>query len=152
MHLGLARAGFLSPSGQCKSFDRDADGYARAEGCGLFVLKRLKDAVDDNDRIHGVIKAAEINQCGNARSITHPHLETQVKLFETLLAKARLGPESISVVETHGTGTQVGSPYYYFALSNGVFANYRYRQAIQQRYRVSYLCLGSTVIRDCHYI
>jgi len=107
MHLGLARAGFLTPSGQCKSFDRDADGYSRAEGCGIFVLKRLRDAVNDKDRIHGVIAAAEINQCGTSRSITHPDLKSQVKLYEKLLKKSNLDPESISVVETHGTGTQV---------------------------------------------
>ncbi|SMQ49386.1 unnamed protein product [Zymoseptoria tritici ST99CH_3D7] len=108
MHSGLSRAGFLSPTGQCKTFDRDADGYARAEGCGLFVLKRLRDAMDDNDRIHGVIKAAEINQCGNSRSITQPDSATQIRLFERVLAKARVDPKAISVVETHGTGTQAG--------------------------------------------
>ena len=109
MYLGLSRAHFLSPSGQCKPFDESADGYSRGEGCGLFVLKLLKDAVRENDRIHGVIRGIDVNQSGNASSITHPHSETQADLFRSLLAKAAVQPDSVSVVEAHGTGTQVTS-------------------------------------------
>lgn len=107
MYLGLARSHFLSPTGQCKSFDAAADGYCRAEGCGLFVLKRLSDAIAENDRIHGVIKGVEINQSGLAHSITHPHPETQAELFERLLTRTNTDPNTVSVVEAHGTGTQV---------------------------------------------
>lgn len=107
MFLGLSRAYFLSPTGQCKTFDVSADGYSRAEGCGLFVLKRLKDAKNENDRIHGVIKATEVNQSGNARSITHPDQNTQLGLYKRLLSRASIHPHSISVIEMHGTGTQV---------------------------------------------
>jgi acyl transferase domain-containing protein len=107
MYLGLSRAHFLSPTGQCKPFDVSADGYCRAEGCGLFVIKRLSDAVRENDRIYGIIKEGEINQCGNAESITHPHGITQKQLFQKLLARANIDPRSISVIEAHGTGTQV---------------------------------------------
>ena len=107
MYLGLARAHFLSPTGQCKSFDAAADGYCRAEGCGLFVLKRLSDALAENDRIHGVIKGVETNQSGCAHSITHPHPETQADLFRQLLTRTKTDPNTVSVVEAHGTGTQV---------------------------------------------
>ena len=107
MYLGLARSHFLSPTGQCKSFDAAADGYCRAEGCGLFVLKRLSDAIAENDRIHGVIKGVEINQSGLAHSITHPHPETQADLFERVLTRTNTDPNTVSVVEAHGTGTQV---------------------------------------------
>ena len=108
MYLGLNRAHFLSPSGQCKSFDASADGYSRAEGCGVFVLKRLSDAVKENDRIHGVIKGIDVNQSGNAHSITHPHPETQADLFKSVMNRAQVEPRSINVVEAHGTGTQAG--------------------------------------------
>ncbi|KAJ5447335.1 type I iterative polyketide synthase, partial [Penicillium cf. griseofulvum] len=108
MFLGLARAHFLSENGQCKAFDAGADGYSRAEGCGLFIIKRLQDAIDENDRIYGVIKEVEVNQCGNAKSITHPHGPTQAKLFKRLLHKTGYHPSSISVIEAHGTGTQAG--------------------------------------------
>lgn len=109
MYLGLSHGHFLSPTGGCKPFDASADGYCRAEGCGVFVLKRLSDAIAENDRIHGIIRGVEVNQSGNAHSITHPHSETQTKLFQRLLQKTNVDPATISVVEAHGTGTQVGS-------------------------------------------
>ncbi|KAK5166036.1 polyketide beta-ketoacyl-synthase [Saxophila tyrrhenica] len=108
MYLGLSRAHFLSPTGQCKSFSDKADGYSRSEGCGLFVLKRLPDAIIENDHIHGVIKAAEVNHSGMARSITHPHQQTQEDLYRNLLSTSGIDPASITVVEAHGTGTQAG--------------------------------------------
>ncbi|KAI0133795.1 beta-ketoacyl synthase [Xylariales sp. AK1849] len=107
MYLGLARGHFLSPTGGCKPFDAAADGYCRAEGCVLFVLKRLSDAVSENDRIHGVIRNVMINQSGNAHSITHPHSQTQIDLFQRLLQQTNVDPASVGVVEAHGTGTQV---------------------------------------------
>lgn len=107
MYLGLARGHFLSPTGGCKPFDAGADGYCRAEGCVLFVLKRLSDAVAENDRIHGVIRNVMTNQSGNAHSITHPHSATQIDLFQRLLRQTNVDPGSVGVVEAHGTGTQV---------------------------------------------
>ncbi|KAM0544995.1 hypothetical protein ACHAPJ_011576 [Fusarium lateritium] len=108
MYLGLSRGHFLSPTGNCKPFDAAADGYCRAEGCVLFVLKRLSDAVAEGDRIHGVIRSAQINQSGNSSSITHPHSLTQTDLLKRLLSQVNVDPSSISVVEAHGTGTQAG--------------------------------------------
>ncbi|GME55931.1 hypothetical protein GTA08_BOTSDO13036 [Neofusicoccum parvum] len=108
MYLGLSRAHFLSQTGQCKPWDASADGYCRAEGCGLFVLKKLSDAVAEGDRIYGVIRGVEVNQCGTAKSITHPDSDTQARLFKSLLTKTKIDPNSIGVVEAHGTGTQAG--------------------------------------------
>ncbi|MCJ1393393.1 hypothetical protein MMC18_006267 [Xylographa bjoerkii] len=108
MYLGLARGHFLSPTGGCKPFDAAADGYCRAEGCVLFVLKRLSDAIAENDHIHGVIRNVMINQSGNAHSITHPHSQTQIDLFQRLLQQTNVDPSSIGVIEAHGTGTQAG--------------------------------------------
>lgn len=107
MYLGLSRAHFLSSTGQCKPFDATADGYCRAEGCGLFVIKRLSAAILENDKIYGVIRGVEMNQCGTASSITHPHSKTQIALFQKVLRNTGLNPNSINVVEAHGTGTQV---------------------------------------------
>ncbi|KAK8134555.1 polyketide synthase [Apiospora sp. TS-2023a] len=108
MYLGLARGHFLSPTGGCKPFDANADGYCRAEGCVLFVLKRLSDAVAEGDRIHGVIRNVLVNQSGNSHSITHPHSPTQTDLLNRLLQQANVDPRSVGVVEAHGTGTQAG--------------------------------------------
>ena len=111
MYLGLDRGHFLSHTNGCKPFDENADGYGRAEGCGVFVLKRLSDAIAESDRIHGVIRGIEVNQSGNAHSITHPHSETQIELIRHLLSKNSIDPKSVDVVEAHGTGTQVSCVY-----------------------------------------
>ncbi|KIL57002.1 hypothetical protein M378DRAFT_133566 [Amanita muscaria Koide BX008] len=110
MFLGLDRGHFLSPTGQCKPWDSSADGYSRSEGCGIFVLKRLSDAIKDHDHIWGVIRGIEVNHSGLAHSITHPHPPTQAILFEQLLENSGIDPQRINVIEAHGTGTQAGDP------------------------------------------
>jgi acyl transferase domain-containing protein len=110
MMIGLDRGHFLSPTGQCKSFDASADGYSRSEGCGMFVLKRLSDAVAENDNILGIIRGVEVNQSGLAHSITHPHAPTQAALFKRLVENAGVDPIFVNVVEAHGPGTQAGDP------------------------------------------
>ncbi|KAF8626009.1 hypothetical protein AX17_006732 [Amanita inopinata Kibby_2008] len=110
MFLGLDRGHFLSPTGQCKPFDASADGYCRGEGCGMFVLKRLSDAIAENDQIWGVIRGIEVNQSGLAHSITHPHAPTQSALFKQLLENSGIEPHRVNVIEAHGTGTQAGDP------------------------------------------
>nr|APH07629.1 PKS1 [Agaricomycetes sp.] len=110
MFIGLDRGHFLSPTGQCRPFDASADGYCRGEGCGVFVLKRLDDAVAENDNILGIIRGIEVNQSGLSPSITHPHSPTQANLLGQLLRRSGVNPHSINAVEAHGTGTQAGDP------------------------------------------
>ena len=108
--LDLAKAGFLSPTGQCKPFDQSADGYCRSEGGGLVVLKLLNQALRDNDQILGVIPGVSTNQGGLSASLTIPHSEAQIKLYRTVLRQANMKSDQVSYVETHGTGTQAGDP------------------------------------------
>lgn len=109
-YLDLAKAGFLSPTGQCKPFDASADGYCRAEGAGLVVLKRLRDAVADGDSIWGVIPGIATNQGGLSASITVPSPSAQQKLYRKVLQQSGLEAGQVTYVEAHGTGTQVGDP------------------------------------------
>ena len=64
--------GVLSPSGRCKTFDRDADGYVRAEGVVMLVLKRLDDARRDGDRVLAVLRGTAVNHDGKASRFTLP--------------------------------------------------------------------------------
>ncbi|KAK4203201.1 conidial yellow pigment biosynthesis polyketide synthase [Triangularia verruculosa] len=109
-YLDLAKAGFLSPTGQCKPFDEKADGYCRSDGAGLLVLKRLKDAVADGDMIMGVIPGVATNQGGKSCSITVPETDAQKRLYKKVLKQAGLEKHMVSYVEAHGTGTQAGDP------------------------------------------
>jgi acyl transferase domain-containing protein len=70
----------------------------------MFVLKRLSDAIAENDRVLGVIRGVEVNQSGLAHSITHPHAETQASLFKQLLDNSGVPSEHVNVIEAHGTG------------------------------------------------
>ncbi|KAG9764092.1 hypothetical protein KCU73_g1117, partial [Aureobasidium melanogenum] len=110
MLQNLAGASFLSPTGPCKPFDANADGYCRGEGVAAVMLKRLSAAVADGDQILGCIAATEIRQNMNCTPIVVPNVPSLSSLFESVLHKAGLQPGDISVVEAHGTGTPVGDP------------------------------------------
>ncbi|TVY28403.1 Conidial pigment polyketide synthase [Lachnellula hyalina] len=122
MFAGLGRGGFLSPSGACKTFDKDADGYCRADGVGTIILKRLEDALNERDNIQAIIRSVSTNHSAQASSITHPHAETQGKLFRKILTDAAVEPHCVDYIECHGTGTQAGDAAEYTSVS-GVFGN-----------------------------
>ena len=84
----------------------------------MFVLKRLSDAIVEGDRIHAIIKASEVNQCGSSSSITRPHSPTQAKLIRRLLSSRNIPASSVDVVEAHGTGTQVSLPKLFMQAKN----------------------------------
>lgn len=108
--INFSKAGMLAPDGHCKTFDERANGYARGEGCGVVVLKRLSDAVRDRDTIYGVIEASGVNQDGASSSLTVPNGLAQETLLQTVLKKAGLKADEIDFVEAHGTGTSLGDP------------------------------------------
>ena len=105
---GLSRGQFLSKTGNCQTWDNDADGYCRGDGVGTVILKRLEDAEADKDNILGVIMASATNHSAEAVSITHPHAGAQEFLYKKILTSAGVDPHDVSYVEMHGTGTQAG--------------------------------------------
>lgn len=105
-YQNLAAAGFLSPSGQCKPFDADADGYCRGEAVAVVVLKSLADAVKENDNILGVVVGSAANQNYNTGAITAPHSSSQVELYQKVMKLGGVEPEAVSYVEAHGTGSK----------------------------------------------
>lgn len=108
--IGLSKAGMLSPDGRCKTFDASANGYVRREGCGIIVLKRLSQALADNDTILAVIRGSAVNQDGASNGLTAPNgLAQEVVLKKALLA-ASVDPHELSYIEAHGTGTPLGDP------------------------------------------
>jgi acyl transferase domain-containing protein/acyl carrier protein/NADP-dependent 3-hydroxy acid dehydrogenase YdfG len=109
-YLAMSQAGMLSSIGQCRTFDDMADGIVLGEGVGAVVLKRLKDAQEDNDFIYGVILGSGINQDGRTNGITAPSINSQIELERSVYARHEIDPETISYVETHGTGTKLGDP------------------------------------------
>ena len=118
---GLSKGFFLSNTGNCKTWDSQADGYCRADGVGTVIIKRLDDALADKDRILGVVTAAATNHSADAISITHPHSGNQSRLFCQVVARAGIDPLDVGYVELHGTGTQAGDSVELLSVSD-VFA------------------------------
>lgn len=110
MTIAMSKASMLSPDGRCHSFDAAANGYVRAEGAGMVVLKRLSDAERDGDRIHAVVKSTASNQDGRTKGISVPNGEAQEALVREAHAFAGIAPSDVQYVEAHGTGTPVGDP------------------------------------------
>ena len=104
----LGKGHFLSKTGQCKVWDKNADGYCRADGIGSVVMKRLEDAEADNDNIIATILGGATNHSSEAISITHPHAGSQKDNYNQVLTHAGGNPLDVSYVELHGTGTQAG--------------------------------------------
>lgn len=106
----FTEADMLAPDGRCKTFDSDADGYVRSEGCGIVVLKKYSDAVRDGDRIYSVIKGSAINQDGKSNGLTAPNGPSQEDVIKSALKNSGVEANEITYLETHGTGTPLGDP------------------------------------------
>jgi acyl transferase domain-containing protein/enoyl-CoA hydratase/carnithine racemase/acyl carrier protein len=101
---------FLSADGRCQAFGEGGDGFIPAEGVGVVVLKRLRDAERDGDHIYGVIRASSINHGGKTNGYTVPNPQAQASAISRALREAHIDPRHISYVEAHGTGTRLGDP------------------------------------------
>ncbi len=108
--VSFCRAGMLAPDGRCKTFDAAADGYSRGEGCGVLVLKRLRDAQRDGDRILAVFRGSAVNQDGRSSGLTAPSGPAQSEVIARALNAAGVAPAQVQYLETHGTGTPLGDP------------------------------------------
>jgi acyl transferase domain-containing protein/acyl-CoA synthetase (AMP-forming)/AMP-acid ligase II/acyl carrier protein len=106
----FSQSGMMAADGRCKTFDANADGYVRGEGCGVVILKRLSDALRDGDNILALIRGSAINQDGRSNGLTAPNGPSQQEVIRQALENAKVQPSQISYVETHGTGTSLGDP------------------------------------------
>ncbi|MCP5004629.1 MAG: SDR family NAD(P)-dependent oxidoreductase, partial [Planctomycetes bacterium] len=110
MLIALSQIEMLSPTGKCNTFDSSADGTIFSEGIGIVILKRVQDAIKDQDPIYGVICGSGINQDGASNGITAPNGVAQEQLIKDVYEKYQINPNGISYVEAHGTGTKLGDP------------------------------------------
>src|SRR3954452_23999715 len=108
MFINFSKTQALSPKGQPRCFDTNADGIVISEGVSLLVLKRLSDAERDGDRIYAGIKAAAASSDGRAKGITAPRAEGQIRGLQRAYAAAGVDPATVGYYEAHGTGTMVG--------------------------------------------
>ncbi|MBP0466978.1 type I polyketide synthase, partial [Roseomonas sp. PWR1] len=108
--VGFSRAGMLSPTGRCRAFDAAADGYVRAEGAGVVILRRLADAQAAGDRVRAILLGSGTNAAGRTIGLSLPNREAQAALMARVLARSGVDPDRFLAFEAHGTGTRVGDP------------------------------------------
>ena len=102
--------GVLAPDGKIKSFSQDADGYARSEGAGMLVLKRVADARRDGDEILAVIAGSAVNHDGRSNGMLAPNPDAQAEVLRKAYKNAGIDPRTVDYIEAHGTGTILGDP------------------------------------------
>jgi polyketide synthase 13 len=102
--------GVLAPDGRIKSFSQDADGYARSEGGGMLVLKRVADARRDGDEILAVIAGSAVNHDGRSNGMLAPNPDAQAEVLRKAYKDAGIDPRTVDYIEAHGTGTILGDP------------------------------------------
>jgi acyl transferase domain-containing protein len=107
----------LSIDGKCHSYGAGGDGFVPGEGVGTLVLKPLRKALEDRDRIHAVIRGSAFDHSGRSNGYSAPNPNAQASLISRTLEKANIHPETIGYVEGHGTGTQLGDSIEIAALS-----------------------------------
>ena len=108
--MGMCKGQFLARDGECKSFDARGDGYGRAEGAGVVLLKPLSKAIADGNDIWAMVIASGTNQDGHTPGISMPSGEAQSRLIRQVCDKFQVDPRTIQYVECHGTGTAIGDP------------------------------------------
>ena len=104
----MSKGHFLSHHGECHAYDESAAGYARGEGAGMLLLKRLEDAVAAGDHIHAIVRGSAVNQDGHTDGISLPNGEAQAALLERVYRDAGVSAAEVDYIEAHGTGTQAG--------------------------------------------
>jgi phthiocerol/phenolphthiocerol synthesis type-I polyketide synthase E len=103
--------GIYSPDGHCRAFDETAQGTVEGNGAGVVVLKRLSDALADGDTIHAIIRGSAVNNDGSLKvGYTAPSVTGQAEVIAEAHAMSGVDPETITYIETHGTGTSLGDP------------------------------------------
>jgi len=110
LSIAYHKAGMLAPDGRCKVFDARADGYVRSEGAVVLLLKPLRAAIADRNRIHAVIRGSAINHGGLAGGLTVPNPQKQKELLVAAWNVAGIVAQDLTYIEAHGTGTSLGDP------------------------------------------
>lgn len=118
--MELSSLGVLNPDGRSLSFDEGANGYGRAEGCGVVVLKPLDQAIRDGNQIRAVIRGSGVNSDGWTKTISTPSGAAQAELIKLVYESNGLDYNDTQYVEAHGTGTKVGDPIELEAIHNTI--------------------------------
>jgi acyl transferase domain-containing protein/acyl carrier protein len=110
LFVAFGQMGMLSDDGRCMTFDKRANGFTRGEGVIALYLKPLSRALADGDTVHAVIRGTGAGHGGQVQSLPVPNPAAQAELIASVIRDAGVDPATITYIETHGTGTEVGDP------------------------------------------
>jgi acyl transferase domain-containing protein len=137
----------LSPTGHCRMWDANADGYARGEGVAALFLKPLSRAIIDGDQIQAIIRETGVNSDGRTKGITMPNPQAQARLIRETYHRARLDPrdpaDRCQFFEAHGTGTQAGDPTEASAIEEAFFGTGTTHEEVSEVGNEAPFCSGS---------
>ncbi|MFD5031469.1 type I polyketide synthase [Streptomyces sp. NPDC058405] len=108
LSIFYTQAGLSAPDGRCKPFSAEANGIGRGEGAGVIVLRRLRDAIADGQRVYAVIRGIAVNQDGRSNGLTAPNRWAQQEVLGAAYRRAGVEPADVVFTEAHGTGTSLG--------------------------------------------
>ncbi|MBN2344332.1 MAG: polyketide synthase [Deltaproteobacteria bacterium] len=129
IYVGFSRVGGISRSGISNPFDSTADGLVIGEGTGIFVLKRLEDALTAGDKIKGVIRGIGSTSDGGGQAIYNPSLEGRADAFRRALNMAEVSPDDVQFIEAHATSTVVGDANEYDSIAT-VYGNRKSKEPL----------------------
>ena len=118
--IAFSQASMLSPHGLCKAFSAKADGFVRAEGGAVLVLRKAAHAQGSRNPVHGLILASDVNSDGRTNGISLPSLDAQEALLQRIYSRSGIAPDRLAFVEAHGTGTAAGDPIEAAALGRSI--------------------------------
>jgi acyl transferase domain-containing protein/NADPH:quinone reductase-like Zn-dependent oxidoreductase/NAD(P)-dependent dehydrogenase (short-subunit alcohol dehydrogenase family)/acyl carrier protein len=118
--ISFSQASMLSPTGRCRAFSADADGFVRAEGGAVLVLRKAALAQIEKNPVRGTVVASDVNSDGRTSGILLPSRAAQEELIGKVYARANISASSLAFVEAHGTGTPVGDPIEARAIGNAL--------------------------------
>ena len=126
LYVGLSKLGSLSPSGKCRAFDDNGDGYVRGEGCGVLVLKRTQDAIRDHLNIYAIVKGTAIKHDGTSNGFTAPNPVAQQSVIKAAIGDAKCDPKDVLYVEAHGIGNKLTDGMELQAIATGYSRSSKY--------------------------
>jgi acyl transferase domain-containing protein len=127
--ISLSHARLLSPSGRCRVFDESADGYVRGEGSGVILLKKLRDAIHDGNKVLAVILAAAAGHNGRGTGLTTPRVAAQRAVIENAWHRAGIPLNAIGYTEAHAVGTKLGDYFEIKAIAE-ILSNAKIRREV----------------------
>ncbi|MEU7115529.1 beta-ketoacyl synthase N-terminal-like domain-containing protein [Streptomyces sp. NPDC046182] len=108
IHLSFSDLHAYPENGFSQPFDDRSGGIVTGQGAGMVAVKRLEDAVRDDDHVYAVVDGIGLSNDGAGRHPLVPRKSGQLDALARAYADAGVDPATVDYLECHATGTPVG--------------------------------------------